>query len=131
MADEVQLMKLTADKVDEHKRTPEEIKVLARQAVLGEALVTNDPEVIQWSFGLILSGMDIEEEAAEKIAALIGERTHVIGDRGINGYPMFSSVKFLHVDDAQAFSVEVKAILKALGFEQPEQPDQEDKKEDA
>lgn len=97
------------------RRSPKEITELAREVVLGQRLVTNDPDALQYGFSLLLMGMKIPRSVADQIGAVIGNMDSVL-PRSLNGWPMFTSCGFLHVEDVPAFNDEIDRMRAALGI---------------
>lgn len=97
------------------RRTSEELRTLAREVVTGQVYLTNDPEAIRLSFGLILMLVMAEAPRSwiDKIAAVYAPMSSA-GDRGINGYPMFFSMNVLHVDDVEEFNRHLTQMQTAL-----------------
>jgi hypothetical protein len=95
-------------------RTPAELTALARGVILGQTLVTNEPELMKLSFGFVLSGVGpINPDCC--IGGLIGHMEDSTGV-SINGAPIFLSVAFLHLDDLPFVLDELTRMRTALGL---------------
>lgn len=57
-----------------------------------------------------LAGWDLEK------IGLVFEEISKAGPRSINGRPCFFSCQFLHIDDLEPFTAEVKRMAEALGL---------------
>jgi hypothetical protein len=83
---------------------------LAIDVVEGRMYVTNTPEGVRLSFGLLIAMIDWDE-AAEQIGAFYAPMSEAL-PRSINGLPMFTSIKVLHVDDLQPLHDKIKEYEK-------------------
>ena len=94
-----------------YRKTKQDLNELAIQIVRGEIHIANGGDGLQHSFGFILAlaaGMKPRDARGrfarrrqsdvETIGAVY-EEMHRALPRGINGYPMFMSCKFVHVND--------------------------------
>lgn len=106
---------LTVADIDQRRRTPEEITDLARDVVTRRKMVTNKPQVIENAFSLVFAVITIEAAAAQRIGALVGDYGEVVPRMGRNGYPLFLSVGFVHIDDVPALQAELDRMYAALG----------------
>jgi hypothetical protein len=86
------------------RRLPkEELRALAVREYQGEVLVTDDPHIAELSFKLMLSfGALSNVRNIDDIGALIGYMNHTL-PMGVNGWPIFLRMGFLHKDDRDAF----------------------------
>lgn len=73
------------------------LRELAVDVVEGRVFMTNTEEGIKWSFGLLVEMVDLSSIAAQ--VGAIYESYSKASTRGINGYPFFTSMRLLHVDD--------------------------------
>lgn len=96
------------------RRTKTEIRDLARQIVTREVLVTDQPHVIQSAFYLILAFTTLTKRQSDAVGAVIGFYSDVVPGRGMNGYPIFTSVAFLHRNDVDALNAEVDQMRQAI-----------------
>lgn len=78
----------------------DELRQLAIQIVEGTVYCANSAEGIRWSFSLMLMLIDIPDDVAEKIGALYGPIDSAV-PRSVNGYPILTSMRTLHVDDLE------------------------------
>lgn len=104
-----------AGKREAERLDAEGITALARSIVMGQALVTQDPRTIEAGFGLFLNAL-WEAYDTTTIGALWGDFADAIGDRGIDGVPLFSRVRVVHRDDMLALDREVLRMADALGL---------------
>lgn len=106
--------RITADQIK--RKTAQEIRELAADIVQRKVFVTNDPDAIRCAFYVILAFISFTKAAVPKVGALIGDMSETL-DRSMNGYPIFTTVGFLHVEDLEALNVEVDRMYAALGVE--------------
>lgn len=111
-------MRITARLMDTRRRSPEEVTLLARDALLGEAWVVLDPEGIKLGFGLILCLCDFTPGGAKRVGALIGRSKDILSTSRINGWPMFGAMGLLHVEDLPMFLSEYKRLSELLGLKE-------------
>lgn len=97
------------------RRTAAEITTLARQSVLGEKWVVNDERAVECAFSIPRMFGFGSIANIDDLGALIGTLSESTG-ASLNGYPMFTSVGFLHKDDVGPFCSEVDRMEEALGF---------------
>jgi hypothetical protein len=90
------------------RMTTEEVHDLARRIVTNQVFITGDPDVVRMSFLVVALG------GCPENTALVYEEYTQASERSINGYPMFFSAKFVHVDDAEALVAEAKRLSDAL-----------------
>ncbi|KKM86695.1 hypothetical protein LCGC14_1276410 [marine sediment metagenome] len=102
-----------ADTVE--RLTPEEITELARDSVTNLVFITNSQDGINLSFGLVLSLLlpKAHERYIESIGAVY-EYISKAGPRSINGMPMFTSVRFLHIEDMPLLTEERSRLKAAI-----------------
>jgi hypothetical protein len=95
--------------------TDEELNNLAIAIVAGKTYIANQPEAVRFSFSHLIGLLNppMTEEEAELVGALY-EDYSAAGPRGINGYPFFFSLKFLHKDDLGPLHDKIEAKQKAL-----------------
>lgn len=100
--------------IEPSRRTPEELTALARQYVQHEIYIggTNDDLAMVFMPLALggLAGWDLEK------IGLVFEEISKAGPRSINGRPCFFSCQFLHIDDLEPFTAEVKRMAEALGL---------------
>jgi len=102
------------------RRTREEISELARDAVTNQVFVTNDERAIRSAFYMMLAICNMTEAATKKVGALIGYNDTIVPRMGMNGYPIYAKIGFLHRHDLSAYRAEVARLRKALGFKDDE-----------
>ena len=88
-------------KIDKIARlTDEEKKEMVRDLLTGgKWFACNTEESLSVGAGLILSGMNITEEAVEDIGVVLGDLTRTVGSRTCNGIPLFGAIRLVHKDD--------------------------------
>jgi hypothetical protein len=101
------------------RRTPEEIKSLARDLVTNRIFLSNDPEEIKLSFGVVLAFLKPDMIDFNEVAAVF-EYYSEAGPMSINGLPSFFSLQVIHTEDWPAFRAEAKRMMDALGIEPEE-----------
>lgn len=101
------------------RRTPEEIKSLARDLVTNKIFLSNDPEEIKLSFGVVLTFLKPDMIDFNEVAAVF-EYYSEAGPMSINGLPSFFSLQVIHTEDWSAFCTEAKKMMDALGMETEE-----------
>jgi hypothetical protein len=109
-------MHITADHLDRRRRDAEQVSALARDIVTNRALVTANTHVIRNAFYMILAFLDFAPDAIPKIGALIGYYDNVVPTRAMNGYPIFTSLDFVHADDVPRLNAEIDRMQAALGI---------------
>lgn len=80
--------------------TTDELNELARDVAMNRVYCANTEEGIRWSFGFLLGMLDppMTKEYADQVGAIYESLDKAL-PRGVNGYPMFTSLRFLHADD--------------------------------
>lgn len=107
---------MTARDLDRMKRKPEDVTALARDALLGKILVTADKNAIKSAFYMMLALTEMTEAASRRIGALIGYYEDAVPGRAMNGYPIFTSMGFLHKADVDFYDAEMARLRLALGL---------------
>lgn len=87
-----------------------ELAQLAIDAVEGRAFITNSEEGIRNSFGLMVAMVDFDH-VVDQIGALY-EYMEKAMPRGINGQPMFASMRVLHADDLEPLRTRMTEYLR-------------------
>lgn len=91
---------------------------LAVDVVEGRVFIANDPEAVRLSFGLLIALVDWDD-VAESIGAIYAPMDKAL-PRSINGYPMFTSMQVLHLDDLEPLGEKVKEYeAQRAAFTQP------------
>jgi hypothetical protein len=98
-----------------HRKTRQELDELAQQVVRGEIYIALDKEMLNLSFGWIFGMMDppMSKSGIESIGAVYEEYSKAM-PRAINGYPMFSSMRFVHTDDVERLGTMIDRKQRAL-----------------
>lgn len=78
---------------------------LAIDSVEGRVFVTNNPDAIRDSFGLLIAMVDWDA-VAEQIGALYAPMSKAM-DRSINGRPFFTTMRVLHIDDLEPLNEKI------------------------
>ncbi len=118
MPGEYKIQRITVRQIK--RRTPQEVTELARDVITRRKMVTDDPEAIRCAFLIMMTLMPPLTEAASKaVAAFIGDYSEITGQT-LNGYPMFTSIGFLHRLDVGAYNSEIRRMKEALGIEAAE-----------
>jgi hypothetical protein len=107
---------ITVSTLDDRRRTPEKITELARMQVTHQALITNDPEVLNNAFFMVLAFVTFDPAAVPHIGALVGYHANSIPGMGMNGYPIFTGMDFVHIDDLPSLHAEILRMQTALGI---------------
>lgn len=109
-------MRVTLSTLDQRRRTPEQITELARMHVTRQALITNDPVVLRNAFFMVLAFVEFDPDVPQRIGALVGYYDNAIRGRGMNGYPIFTGLDFVHTDDMSGLVAEISRMNAALGM---------------
>lgn len=109
-----------------YRKTPAQLSDLAARIVRGEIYIATSGDGLKHSFGFILAlaaGMK-QRDARGRFArkrqsdvqtiGAVYEEMHRALPRGINGYPMFMSCKFVHVNDVERLAEMVARKQEAL-----------------
>ena len=107
-------MRVTVSTVERRRRTPAEITELARKQVTGRALITDDPDVLDSAFFMVLAFMTFEPDVIPLIGAFIGYYDNAVSGMGMNGYPIFTGIDFVHTDDLPNLVAEIRRMKEAL-----------------
>lgn len=93
----------------------DDLRELARRVVTNEVYVAWTPEMMEYSFGamLRLAGPSLAEEDVLSIGLVYDDMANA-GERAINGYPMFLSMKLMHKDDVETFVDLCRRIDEAM-----------------
>jgi hypothetical protein len=98
--------------------TEQELRKIAKDLYDGKIFTSNDPNVIQMSFMVLLFA---SEEQIPKDIGLIYEYMSEAAPRSINGNPMFFSARFLNneeTDKVKLYLNELKELLKEFEGDQ-------------
>lgn len=93
--------------------TPEELNDLAADIVRGKTYIANKPDALRYSFGFLISLVDAPDEYWQNVGACYADWAEAL-PRGINGYPMFMTMRVLHIDDLDPLLEKVDAKHEAL-----------------
>lgn len=83
------------------RKSDDELKAMVRENIRGELYITNAPEHVINSFGMLASAV-LENFDRESIGALY-EYMDKAGPRSINGDPFFLSCHVMHIEDFRKF----------------------------
>lgn len=103
-----------------YRKTPKQLNDLAVQIVKGEVYMVNQGPGLNLSFGWIFALMDPKPTLWElETVGAVYEKMSKALPRGINGYPMFSSCQFVHVNDFDRLLALVEEKERALAGVEP------------
>lgn len=96
------------------RMNPTELKALARRIITNEIYVAWSQEALELSFGamLALAGSSLKEDMGR--IGLIYEEYNRAAPRSVNGYPMFFSMRLLHVNDVKYLREHLIRMQEAL-----------------
>lgn len=100
---------------DIKRKPPEEVTALARDVLLGRKMVLADAHAVRSAFYMVLAFISMTEAATKLVGGLIGDLSETVPGRGMNGYPIFLSVGFLHKADAAFYDAELTRLMEAIG----------------
>lgn len=92
-----------------------EHRQIAREHVLSERIffLANDRRARD-AFFMILPFCHLTEAQVRKVGGLIGDTRNVVPGRGVNGMPIFTSVRFVHVNDVPYIIKEITAAHERI-----------------
>lgn len=76
--------------------------------------MTTNERVMASAFYMMAALMDWSMVDTSKVGALIGYMDSVVPGRAMNGYPIFTSMGFLHVDDVETYDRHLTQMHEAL-----------------
>ena len=96
------------------RRDTAALRKLAREVIQGLAMVTDQEREIKTAFMMMTLFVDWSTIKTDKIGAFIGYVDDAVRGRAINGYPIFTSMGFLHIDDVDEFNRHIEQMQAAL-----------------
>lgn len=87
---------------------------MARDWVTGQAVITSDEQEIRSAFYVMTAMLDWSTVDVDNVGAFYGPMDSTIPGRAMNGLPIFTSMRLVHLADMPALRRHVKQMRAAL-----------------